>query len=96
MESGVSGCICGKAKIPSTATRNATRHIPVYPTTKPSLKDSSSTDTTRIDRSTRSPASGKIDTTRTSLRSPCANKQHHDIAADEAAEFDTIIKKEES
>jgi hypothetical protein len=38
----------------------------------------------------------KLDTTRTSLRSPCASKQHHDIAADEAAEFDTIIKEKEN
>jgi len=38
----------------------------------------------------------KSDTTRTSMRSPCANKQHHDIAADEAAEFDTTIKEKES
>jgi hypothetical protein len=27
----------------------------------------------------------KLDTTQTSLRSPYASKQHHDIAADEAA-----------
>jgi hypothetical protein len=38
----------------------------------------------------------KLETTRTSLRSPCASKQHHDIAADEAAEFDTIIKEKEN
>jgi len=87
----MSGCTCGKAKIPSTATRNATRHIPVYH--KAITKDSFTTGTARNDGPTCSTASGEIDTTRTSLRSPCANKQHHDIAADEAAEFDAIRRE---
>jgi len=39
---------------------------------------------------------GKSDTTRTSLRSPCASKQHHSTAADETAKFDTTIKERES
>jgi hypothetical protein len=38
----------------------------------------------------------KPDTIRSSLRSPCASEQHHNIAADEAAKFDTIIKEKES
>jgi hypothetical protein len=95
MEPSMGGCTCSKAKMPSTATRNATKHIVVY------YKAITEGLLFRRDRPKRLPNSlsscqKELDTTRTSLRSPCASKQCHTIAADEVAESDTIVKEKES